>query len=106
MKAKTEILCFALLLSMLGAINHYMGDRVFFVATFFAVLWFCIAMVLLYRPPGIPEFVSHENDPDEQYVVRRDVMPRLPLLERVRWSLCAACGSCLVIWLTLSMMVM
>lgn len=105
MNARTEMGFAILLVAMLGTIAWFLGWKVAVFAGGFAALWFAIAMVLLHRPPGVPEFVAEENDPDEQYVVRRDVIPRLPMLERIRWSLCAACGSCLLIWLTLTLVV-
>ncbi|QDV27258.1 hypothetical protein [Aureliella helgolandensis] len=101
MNAKTEVGCGILWIGLLAAIYSYMGERVFTLATCFSLLWFTIAMVLLYRPPAVPEFVSEQGDPDEQFVIRRDVLPRLPWLERLRWSMCVASGSCLLIWLSL-----
>lgn len=90
-----------LLLAMLLAIYQYMGIRVFYVASFFAALWFSISMILLARPPGMPEFVTEEPGSDEQYVVRRDVVPKLPLADRFQLSLAVACGSCFLVWTTL-----
>lgn len=95
---------FALLLgAMLLAIHFFLGWQVVVLAAGFSALWFAIAMVLLARPPGIPEFVSERPGSDEQFVVRKDVVPRLPLLARLRLALAVSCGCCLLIWLTLSL---
>lgn len=93
-----------LMLAMLAAVDYLMGPRVALVAAGFATLWFAIAFVLLSRPPGIPEFVSERPGGDEQYVIRRDLLPRLPLHERLRLALTVACGSCLVFSLTLGLL--
>ncbi|MCA9126127.1 MAG: hypothetical protein KDB22_03540 [Planctomycetales bacterium] len=92
-----------LLIAMLIGMDQMLGRPVMWLGAVFAALWFGIAMILLLRPPGVPEFVTDQSDPDEHYVIRRDVAPRLPLLQRLRWSLCVACGSCLLIWLTLTL---
>lgn len=89
---------------MLTAIDVMLGHRVAVFATCFSGLWFTIAFVLLTRPPGVPEFVSEQPGSDEQYVVRRELMPSVPLPERLRLSLTVACGSCLLIWLSLSLL--
>lgn len=89
---------------MLIAIDVMLGHRVVAFATCFSGLWFAIAFVLLTRPPGVPEFVSEQAGGDEQYVVRRELMPSVPLPERLRLSLTVACGSCLLIWLSLSLL--
>lgn len=93
-----------LLAAMLAAMWHFLTWRVAAVAAGFSTLWFSISMVLLTRPPGIPEFISEEPGSDEQFVVRRDVLPRLPLSERFQLSLGVACGTCLLIWVTLVML--
>jgi hypothetical protein len=93
-----------LLTAMLAAIWHFLTWRVVVVAGGFSAIWFSISMILLARPPGFPEFVSEESGSDEQYVVRRDVLPRLPLAERFQLSLGVACGTCLLIWITLVML--
>ncbi len=92
------------LAAMLFAMDRMLGRQVAYFAICFSALWFVIAFVLLTRPPGVPEFVSRETGSDEQYVVRRDLIPLLPLAERLRHALTVACGSCLLIWLSLSLM--
>ncbi|MEO8268766.1 MAG: hypothetical protein ABI557_03535 [Aureliella sp.] len=91
-------------LAMLAAMDIMLGHRVVAFATSFSALWFVIAFVLLTRPPGIPEFVSEQHGSDEQFVVRRDIIPPVPLPERLRLSLTVACGSCLLIWLSLGLL--
>ncbi len=101
MKAYSELIFACLLVGMLIAIDQFLGRRVAVFAASFSAIWFVIAMVLLSRPPGIPEFVSEQVGSDEQHVIRKDVIPRLPIGRRVRLSLSVACGACLLIWLTL-----
>ena len=91
-----------LLLSMLVAIERYMGWRVALLAGIFAAIWFLISMILLARPPRVPEFLpADEAGPDEQMVVSRQVIPRLPLADRYRLSMSLACGVCFLVWMTL-----
>ena len=101
LKAYSEIGFTLLFGGMLLGIYTYLGWRVVIFTAGFSFIWFSIAMILLTRPPGIPEFVQEKPGSDEQYVVRREVIPRLPLLERLRLSLGVACGCCLLIWVTL-----
>ncbi|MCC7334894.1 MAG: hypothetical protein IT422_07350 [Pirellulaceae bacterium] len=91
-------------LAMLAGMDIMLGHRVVAFATCFSALWFVIAFVLLTRPPGVPEFVSEQPGSDEQFVVRRDILPQVPLPERLRLSLTVACGSCLLIWLSLGLL--
>ena len=102
MKAYTEYLLAVLLVGLLAAIYAFMGARVFWFAGCLGGIWFFIMLVLLSRPPGIPEFVSEEIGSDEQYVVRKDVIPKLPWIQRLRIALAAACGSCLLLWISLA----
>ncbi len=96
---------FVLLLgAMLLAIDAFLGWRVVAVAAGFSGIWFAISMVLLSRPPGIPEFTSEQQGSDDQFVVRRDLIPPLPLMARFQLSLGVACGTCLLIWVTLGML--
>ena len=104
MKAYSEYALSVLLLAMLAAIDWFLGHGVLMLASTMAAIWFVIALVLLSRPPGIPEFVSEETGSDEQYVVRKDVIPKLPWPERLRLSLSVACGSCFLIWVSLAML--
>ncbi len=95
--------------AMLVAMDQFLGHRVAIFTACFSGLWFVIAFVLLTRPPGIPEFTTQDPTAmdiwgDEQYVVRRDVLPRVSLAERLRYSLTVACGSCVLIWLTLTLL--
>ena len=101
MKKYSEFVLAGLLIAMLAAVQYWMGPRASVLAAFFSMLWFLIAIVLLTRPPGIPEFVSDPMAGDEQHVVRRDVIPKLPWIDRVRLALGVACGSCLAILMTL-----
>lgn len=101
MNKYSEFLLVVLLVGMLAAIDFFMGHRVLIFAGSLAAIWFVIAVVLLSRPPGIPEFVSDEVGSDEQHVIRRDVIPKLSWPERIRLSLSVACGSCLLLWISL-----
>lgn len=101
MKAYSEYALAISLIGMLFAIDIFLGHRVFAFASVLAGIWFVIAIVLLSRPPGIPEFVTQERGSDEQHVLRRDVIPVLPWNTRLRLSLGAACGSCLILWFSL-----
>ncbi|MFK7737763.1 MAG: hypothetical protein AB8B50_17145 [Pirellulaceae bacterium] len=101
MKRYSEYFLALLLAGILAAIYTWMGIRVFNFALGLAAVWFVISIVLLSRPPGIPEFVSDQSDPDEQHITRKDVIPTLGILDRVRLSLSVACGACLLLWLSL-----
>lgn len=104
MKAYSEYLLAILLLGLLAAIYYFLGPRVFAFSAGLAGIWFFIAIVLLTRPPGIPEFVSDEVGSDEQHVVRKDVIPKLPLMDRIRVALGVSCASCLLLWLSLALL--
>ena len=67
MKRLAEIALVSLLLGMLVAIDYFFGRAVSLFAAILAAVWFAIAIVLLTRPPGIPEFVSEEVGSDEQH---------------------------------------
>ncbi len=84
--------------------NHFLGPRVVGLASALAGTWFIIILVLLSRPPGVPEFVSEDAGPDEQHVIRKDVIPKLPMLARIRLALGVACAACLVVWLSLGLL--
>lgn len=101
MKRYSELGFLLLLVAMLAGIHTYLGWRVALFAGGLSVVWFVIAMVLLTRPPGIPEFVPERPGSDEQYVVRRDVTLDLPWLDRLRLALGVANGCCLLVWVTL-----
>jgi hypothetical protein len=111
MKIHNAVLIILFWLAMLGAMDYVLGHRVAIFAACFSCLWFVIAFVLLTRPPGIPEFGSHDPTAagadawgDEHFIVRRDVIPKVPLAERLRLSVTVACGSCMLIWLTLTLL--
>lgn len=104
MRRTSELLLLCLLAALLAAIDFFLGRRVAFLAGTLAAIWFAISMVLLTRPPGIPEFASEKPGGDEQYVIRRDVLPKLPWSQRVQLSLTLACGMCLLIWLSLTLL--
>jgi hypothetical protein len=89
---------------MLTAIYCFIGQRASLLAAGLAAIWFTIALVLLTRPPGLPEFVSEEPGSDEQYVIRRDVLPKLPLTQRFSLAMTVACGACLLLWLSLTIL--
>ncbi|MFN3193327.1 MAG: hypothetical protein ACE361_22640 [Aureliella sp.] len=101
MKRYSEYFLAIFLICILVAMQMVMGPRVFAFAAGLASIWFVISMVLLSRPPGIPEFVSDDLDQDEQHVLRKDVIPVLPMLDRIRLALSVSCGACLLLWLTL-----
>ena len=104
MKRYSEFVLAIALVALVVAISHFLGARVAVMASILSAIWFVIAMVLLTRPPGIPEFVSDEVGSDEQHVIRKDVMPKLPWIDRLRIALSVACGSCLLLWLTLAIL--
>jgi hypothetical protein len=104
MKRHIEIFLLLLLIGLLSAIYFYLGHRVALMAGILSGIWFVITVVLLSRPPGIPEFVSDEVGSDEQHVVRKDVIPKLPWQERIRLALSVACGSSLLLWLSLAVL--
>lgn len=104
MKLWTDLGLAVLLIGLLVSIDQFLGRQVLFFAMGLSSIWFVIAFVLLTRPPGVPEFVSDEVGSDEQHVVRRDVIPKLPIMERIRLSVGVACGSSLVLWLTLALL--
>ena len=101
MSRLSEIGLGLLLIGMLVAIYAFLGPRVCAFAAGLSVIWFLIIIVLASRPPGIPELVSEEIGQDEQHVVRKDVLPLLSWPNRLRLALGAACGSCLILWLSL-----
>lgn len=104
MKRFSELLLVVMLVGLHVCIFQFLGQRVFFFALGLSAIWFFIAMVLLARPPGIPEFVSDEVGGDEQHVIRKDVIPRLPARQRFQLSLSVACGACLLLWLSLGLL--
>lgn len=104
MKRFSELLLVALLVGLHVCIYQFLGQRVLLFALGLSAIWFVIAMVLLARPPGIPEFVSDEVGSDEQHVIRKDVIPRLPPRQRLQISLSVACGACFLLWLSLGLL--
>lgn len=95
--------------AMLLAMYAMLGQRVVVFAASFSALWFVISFVLLTRPPALPEFIAQNPSQadmwgDEHTVVRRDVIPKVGLAERLRLSLTVACGSCMLIWLSLTLL--
>lgn len=90
-----------LYLVMLIAMEQSLGSRVAYLALCFSSLWFVISLVLLSRPPAIPEFVPDRLGSDEHTIERRELMPPVPWPERIQLSLTVACGSSLLIWLSL-----
>ncbi len=104
MKHYQTLVVLAFYSAMLLAMDFMLGHRVAAFGACFSGLWFTISFVLLARPPGIPEFVSEQSGGDEQYVIRRESMPAVPFPERLRMSLLVACGACLLIWLSLTLL--
>lgn len=102
MKAYLEFALALLWIGMLLAIDQFLGRRVGWFAVGLSATWFGIALILASRPPGIPELVSDEVGSDEQHILRRDILPKLPWPQRVRLALSVACGSCLLLWLSLA----
>ncbi len=109
MNATKSIPTILFFVAMLVAMDQFLGHRTAVFTACFSGLWFVIAFVLLTRPPAIPEFKSQAPSPldtwgDDHIVIRRDLIPQLSLPERLRLSLTVACGACLLIWLTLTML--
>ncbi len=104
MKFSIEVALLALLLCVLLTMDQFLGRRVMLFAAGLATTWFFIALVLLTRPPGIPELVSEEAGEDEQFVIRKDVIPKVPASQRIRLALSVACGSCILLWVTLELL--
>ncbi|RMF45040.1 MAG: hypothetical protein D6753_01140 [Planctomycetota bacterium] len=88
---------------MLAGIDAFVGRGPMVYAGVLAAVWFVIVVVLLTRPPAIPELLSDRSGDDEQFVGRRDVIPVLPWGQRIRLALGAACGCLLLFWLTLTL---
>ncbi|MEM7473577.1 MAG: hypothetical protein AAF483_01155 [Planctomycetota bacterium] len=101
MKAYSEYLLLAALIGILAAMYFLLGHRVAIFSACLSIVWFFIIFVLMSRPPGIPEFVSDEVGSDEQHVIRKDVIPKFGLIDRLRLALAAACGASLILWVTL-----
>ena len=68
-----------------------------------ALLWFVIAMVLLVRPPAVPEVNHSQSDNAGPIVTRNDLLPVLPTKLRLRISLVVANGVFMAIWLILGL---
>lgn len=92
---------FCALVAILVTIDQFLGRRVLIFASGFAGLWFTISFVLLSRPPAVPEFQSDSAGKNKRLVLRRDLLPIVPVVERLHLSLTVACGACLLLWLTL-----
>ncbi len=89
------------LVAILIAIDLVLGRRVLYFAGGFAALWFAISFVLLSRPPAVPEFQSERATGQKRLILRRDILPIVPIAERLHLSLTVACGACLLLWITL-----
>lgn len=96
-----ELALIAVLLGLFGMLAFFLGPRVLAFGAGLSLTWFVIALILLSRPPGVPEFVSDEVGSDEQHVVRKDVLPVMPLRQRIQLSLSVACGACFLLWISL-----
>ncbi|HAC91479.1 MAG TPA: hypothetical protein DCF63_12750 [Planctomycetaceae bacterium] len=68
-----------------------------------AFLWFVIAMVLLARPPAVPEVNHSQSENAGPIVTRNDLLPVLPKKQRLRISLVVANGVFMSIWLILGL---
>jgi len=101
MKRWTEVLLGLLLLASLLGIGWSLGWRQASIGLVFSLIWFIISLVLLTKPPGVPEIVRRDTVGDLPIVRRIDPFPVLPGATRLRISLCVACGVCLLTWVTL-----
>lgn len=101
MKMLPEISLAGLLVLVLAGTGLQLGPRVFWLATGFSVIWFVIAMVLLYRPPGVPHFDFSKGFESQDFLSRRELLAKLPLVTRIRIALCVSLSVCLIIWLGL-----
>jgi len=101
MKRIKEIFLSLFLLASLVGIGWSLGWRQASLGLVFALIWFIISLVLLTKPPGIPEIVRHDTVSDLPIVRRTDPFPVLPVPTRLRISLCVACGVCLLTWVAL-----
>ncbi len=100
-KKSASVVMLCALVAILIAIDAYLGRRVLFFTAGFSALWFAISFVLLSRPPAVPEFQSERVGGDKRLVLRRDIFPLVPALERLHLSLTVACGACLLLWILL-----
>jgi hypothetical protein len=101
MERSVEPLLLLSLAAMVTGIGVSLGWRHAGIGLVFSVIWFIIAMVLLARPPGIPQVTQHRSDSDLPMVSRKDSFPILPKARRLRIALSVACGVCLVFWMML-----
>ena len=92
------------LIAILLGLVYFFNWRVGLFASVFAVAWLFVSLILLVRPPGIPEIMQDKLFSDEQFVKRKDVIPVFPLQVRLRIGLAAACAACLLIWVSLVFM--
>ncbi|GIW99625.1 MAG: hypothetical protein KatS3mg111_2958 [Pirellulaceae bacterium] len=99
---RTDLWLAVLLFGLLGAIDTFLGRRPLALGVTLAMLWFFIALILLTRPPALPELRRSVDHDDDTYVLRRDVIPRLPWGDRLRLSTGVACGCLLLYWVTLT----
>lgn len=93
-------LVFVLLATVLG-IGVTLGWRQAWIGSLFSTIWFVISMVLLARPPGIPQVTAQSVDSDLPVVSRKESLPVLPAARRLRISLGVACVISLVFWMLL-----
>lgn len=100
MKFLTEFFLTVLLVALLTALYAFMGERVAVFGGVLAFTWFCIAFVLMTRPPGMPELISEEGS-DEQRIGRKDLFEPLAVRDRIKIALGVACGACFLLWITL-----
>jgi len=101
MNRLVEVLLGLALLAMLVGIGWTLGWRQASIGLVFSLIWFIIALVLLSRPPGIPEITEHDTTGNLPMVKRTDPLPVVPGAMRMRISLCVACCVCLFVWMTL-----
>lgn len=101
MKRLLEVGLGLILLAMLLGIGWTIGWRQAAIGLVFSVIWFIIALVLLSKPPGIPEISDQDTSSNLPMIKRTDPLPVLPGATRLRISLCVACGVCLFLWMAL-----
>jgi predicted MFS family arabinose efflux permease len=101
MKRSLELaLVLGLAATILG-IGVTLGWRQAWIGFVFSAIWFIIAMILLTRPPGIPQVTPQSVESDLPAISRKESLPVLPRSHRVRISLSIACGISLVFWVML-----
>lgn len=105
----TSLVNLVLLVGILLAIHQYLGPRVVVFTGSFALLWFTITLVLLSRPPAVPELREDIKPWDEKSwesfrepaISRREIFKVIPFRQRLNIALTVAIATCLLLWLTI-----